>query len=78
MQQPTPTTSTLISSSQPIISSTSSSFSSASSLPQIPQFIVIHDKLQQSWKHPVVHYIFEDEIIPINITKEHDNYDIII
>ncbi|CAJ0750771.1 3810_t:CDS:2 [Entrophospora sp. SA101] len=63
MQQPTPVTSTLIS------SSSSSSFTS--SLPQIPQFIVIHDKSQQNWKHPIVHYIFEDEIIPINITQEH-------
>ncbi|CAH1761099.1 7011_t:CDS:2 [Entrophospora sp. SA101] len=32
---------------------------------------IIHDKSQQNWKHPIVHYIFEDEIIPINITQEH-------
>ncbi|CAG8467747.1 4560_t:CDS:2 [Ambispora leptoticha] len=38
----------------------------------IPQFVVLHDKLQQSWKHPFVHYVFEDEPFPPHIVpKDH-------
>lgn len=36
----------------------------------VPQFVVIHDQMQQSWKHPVVHYVFEDEPLPLNVPKE--------
>ncbi|CAG8735450.1 16513_t:CDS:1, partial [Racocetra fulgida] len=36
----------------------------------VPQFVVIHDQMQQSWKHPVVHYVFEDEPFPTNAPKD--------
>ncbi|RIB02685.1 hypothetical protein C2G38_2124750 [Gigaspora rosea] len=36
----------------------------------VPQFVVIHDQMQQSWKHPIVHYVFEDEPFPSNAPKD--------
>ncbi|KAG9303895.1 hypothetical protein G9A89_005805 [Geosiphon pyriformis] len=35
----------------------------------IPQFVVIHDQFQQSWKHPIVHYVFEGEDFPTKVPK---------
>ncbi|KAI8992083.1 hypothetical protein BDF20DRAFT_85822 [Mycotypha africana] len=32
---------------------------------EIPQFVVIHDQVNNTYKHPVVHYAFEDEEFPI-------------
>ncbi|CAG8532823.1 332_t:CDS:2 [Paraglomus brasilianum] len=37
----------------------------------IPQFVVLHDQLQQSWKHPIVHYVFEEEPFPMGMPKDH-------
>ncbi|RHZ57527.1 hypothetical protein Glove_386g45 [Diversispora epigaea] len=48
----------------------SSSSSTVSQFSTVPQFVVIHDQMQQSWKHPVVHYVFEDEHFPFNVPKE--------
>ncbi|CAG8639324.1 13286_t:CDS:2 [Funneliformis caledonium] len=36
----------------------------------VPQFVVIHDQLQQCWKHPAVHYVFEDEPFPSDVPKD--------
>ncbi|KAF0424545.1 hypothetical protein F8M41_006540 [Gigaspora margarita] len=36
----------------------------------VPQFVVIHVQMQQSWKHPIVHYVFEDEPFPSNAPKD--------
>jgi hypothetical protein len=36
----------------------------------IPQFVVIHDLARNTYKHPVVHYVFEDEAIPNNIPRD--------
>ncbi|RIA90267.1 hypothetical protein C1645_737995 [Glomus cerebriforme] len=36
----------------------------------VPQFVVIHDQLQQCWKHPVVHYVFDDEPFPSDVPKD--------
>jgi hypothetical protein len=30
----------------------------------IPQFVVIHDQIDNTYKHPVIHYVFEDENFP--------------
>lgn len=30
----------------------------------IPQFVVIHDQITDTYKHPVIHYMFEDEDFP--------------
>lgn len=35
----------------------------------IPQFVVIHDQLSNTYKHPVIHYVFEDEDFP-NVPKD--------
>ncbi|CAO3677881.1 unnamed protein product [Umbelopsis ramanniana] len=35
----------------------------------IPQFVVIHDQARNTYKHPVVHYVFEGESIPEDIPK---------
>lgn len=40
------------------------------SMTNIPQFVVIHDLARNTYKHPVVHYVFEDEAIPNNIPRE--------
>ncbi|RHZ57512.1 hypothetical protein Glove_386g39 [Diversispora epigaea] len=48
----------------------SSSSSTVFQFSTIPQFVVIHNQMQQSWKHLVVHYIFEDEHFPFNVPKE--------
>ncbi|CAO3620679.1 unnamed protein product [Mucor fragilis] len=36
----------------------------------IPQFVVIHDKIHNIYKHPVIHYVFEDEDFPLDIPKD--------
>ena len=36
----------------------------------VPQFVVIHDQLQQCWKHPVVHYVFDDEPFPSDVPRD--------
>jgi hypothetical protein len=36
----------------------------------IPQFVVIHDQARNTYKHPVVHYVFEDEAIPDSIPRD--------
>lgn len=35
----------------------------------IPQFVVIRDQVHNTYKHPIVHYVFEDEPFP-EVTKE--------
>ncbi|OBZ89170.1 hypothetical protein A0J61_02776 [Choanephora cucurbitarum] len=43
------------------------SLTSSSAPPQplnIPQFVVIHDQINNTYKHPVIHYVFEDEDFP--------------
>ncbi|GAA5806152.1 hypothetical protein HPULCUR_011682 [Helicostylum pulchrum] len=30
----------------------------------IPQFVVIHDQLQKTYKHPIIHYVFEGDPFP--------------
>lgn len=30
----------------------------------IPQFVVIRDQIHSTYKHPIVHYVFEDEPFP--------------
>lgn len=30
----------------------------------IPQFVVIHDQIHNTYKHPIIHYVFEDESFP--------------
>ncbi|KAI9318187.1 hypothetical protein BX666DRAFT_1877242 [Dichotomocladium elegans] len=35
----------------------------------IPQFVVIHDQVHNTYKHPIVHYVFEDEPFP-EVAKE--------
>jgi hypothetical protein len=35
----------------------------------IPQFVVIHDQIHNTYKHPVIHYVFEDEQFP-DVPKE--------
>lgn len=30
----------------------------------IPQFVVIHDQIDNTYKHPIIHYVFEDEKFP--------------
>jgi hypothetical protein len=30
----------------------------------IPQFVVIRDQIHNTYKHPVVHYVFQDEEFP--------------
>lgn len=36
----------------------------------IPQFVVIHDQIHNTYKHPVIHYVFEEEDFPLNIPKD--------
>lgn len=36
----------------------------------IPQFVVIHDQIRNTYKHPVIHYVFEEEDFPLNIPKD--------
>ncbi|KAI9489557.1 hypothetical protein BDB00DRAFT_790979 [Zychaea mexicana] len=31
---------------------------------EIPQFVVIRDQVHSTYKHPIVHYVFEDEPFP--------------
>ncbi|CAG8520750.1 11597_t:CDS:2 [Diversispora eburnea] len=54
----------------PVGPSSTSSSSTVSQFSTVPQFVVIHDQMQQSWKHPVVHYVFEEEHFPFNVPKE--------
>ncbi|KAI9250718.1 hypothetical protein BY458DRAFT_23424 [Sporodiniella umbellata] len=35
----------------------------------IPQFVIIHDRTDNSYKHPIVHYVFEEEDFP-QVPKE--------
>lgn len=35
----------------------------------IPQFVIIHDYLNNSYKHPIIHYVFEQEEFP-QVPKE--------
>ncbi|KAI7908006.1 uncharacterized protein BX663DRAFT_492705 [Cokeromyces recurvatus] len=35
----------------------------------IPQFVVIHDQIDNTYKYPVIHYVFEDEDFP-NVPKD--------
>ncbi|CAG8517000.1 6761_t:CDS:2 [Acaulospora morrowiae] len=53
----------------PLTSSTHSG-SSTVGPSTVPQFVVIYDQMQQSWKHPVVHYVFEDEPFPLIAQKD--------
>ncbi|ORX61464.1 hypothetical protein DM01DRAFT_1332068 [Hesseltinella vesiculosa] len=32
--------------------------------PAIPQYIVIHDQIHDTFKHPIQHFVFEDEPFP--------------
>ncbi|RUP46550.1 hypothetical protein BC936DRAFT_146813 [Jimgerdemannia flammicorona] len=41
-----------------------------SSNPSIPQFVVIKDHTAQSHRHPVVHYVFEDEELDGGVPKD--------
>ncbi|KAJ8657058.1 hypothetical protein O0I10_007137 [Lichtheimia ornata] len=43
--------------------------SSANHSSDIPQFVVIRDQVHNTYKHPIVHYVFEDEPFP-EVTKE--------
>ena len=43
--------------------------SSAHHNSDIPQFVVIRDQVHNTYKHPIVHYVFEDEPFP-EVTKE--------
>lgn len=36
----------------------------------IPQFVVIQDHTTQSYRHPVVHYVFEDEELDGAVPKD--------
>ncbi|KAI8350126.1 hypothetical protein BD560DRAFT_230472 [Blakeslea trispora] len=52
----------------------SPSFDSSAPQPQpqslnIPQFVVIHDQINNTYKHPVIHYVFEEEDFP-NIPRD--------
>ena len=40
------------------------------SMTTIPQFVVIHDQARNTYKYPVVHYVFEDEAIPDSIPRD--------
>src|SRR4051812_43422797 len=40
-----------------------------SSIPPLPQFVVIHDKTTEAYKHPIVHYVFDDEELPLDLSK---------
>ncbi|GAB5591458.1 hypothetical protein Unana1_06358 [Umbelopsis nana] len=44
-------------------------FMSDTAMTTIPQFVVIHDQARNTYKHPVVHYVFEDEAIPDTVPK---------
>ncbi|KAG1459663.1 hypothetical protein G6F56_006114 [Rhizopus delemar] len=35
----------------------------------IPQFVIIHDHVNNSYKHPIIHYVFEEEEFP-QVPKE--------
>src|SRR3954471_7041021 len=40
------------------------------STPSLPQFVVIHDQTTESYKHPIVHYVFEDEeLLSLDLSK---------
>src|SRR3954469_5276235 len=40
------------------------------STPSLPQFVVIHDQMTESYKHPIVHYVFEDEeLLSLDLSK---------
>lgn len=30
----------------------------------IPQFVVIHDQINKTYKHPIIHYVFEGDPFP--------------
>ncbi|CAO3583994.1 unnamed protein product [Absidia cylindrospora] len=46
-------------------------FSSSSTSPPftIPQLVVIRDQVRNTYKHPIIHYVFEDEPFP-DIAKD--------
>ncbi|KAI9307540.1 hypothetical protein BJ944DRAFT_237774 [Cunninghamella echinulata] len=43
---------------------TSQTFSSTLSSGNIPQLVVIQDQIHNTYKHPILHYVFEDESLP--------------
>ncbi|KAI7856760.1 hypothetical protein BDC45DRAFT_48599 [Circinella umbellata] len=44
--------------------SNSNNNSNHSTSNEIPQFVVIRDQVHSTYKHPIVHYVFEDEPFP--------------
>lgn len=30
----------------------------------IPHFVVIHDQIKKTYRHPVIHYVFEGDLLP--------------
>ncbi|KAI8065284.1 hypothetical protein BC940DRAFT_304648 [Gongronella butleri] len=61
------------SSSTPPAASSSTTVPAASAVPPasgaIPQYIVIHDHIHDTYKHPIQHFVFEDEPFP-DIAKD--------
>lgn len=49
--------------------SNSNNNSNHSASNEIPQFVVIRDQVHSTYKHPIVHYVFEDEPFP-EVPKE--------
>ncbi|CAO3641286.1 unnamed protein product [Cunninghamella blakesleeana] len=59
----------ITSSNNPQTSQGSQSFFSSLSSVNIPQFVVIRDQIHNTYKHPIIHYVFEDEPLP-DISKD--------